>query len=147
MELFAPILSFINHAACSFGWAAESILWKIQLNLRPRLAGKTLFYSVKFGLLPAKSLRNANLRKNFGKKTLAAENQSGIPKGEADRMNLSYGQKVVLGPLQVCRRQTCINCRIEQLTAYKIHFPQRKRQQALESQNLKNPCGFLGWQP
>ena len=30
---------------------------------RPRLAGETLSYSVKFGLLPAKSLRNANLHK------------------------------------------------------------------------------------
>ncbi len=34
------------------------------LPCRPRLAGESLSYSVKFGLLPATSLPSANLHKN-----------------------------------------------------------------------------------
>ncbi len=59
---------------------SENCFCRYSLVFCLRLAGKTLSYSVKFGLLPAISLRNANLRKNF-EKTLVAQNQSGIPKG------------------------------------------------------------------
>ena len=38
-----------------------NLVLQIKLVCRPQLAGKTLSYSVKFGLLPATSLRNANL--------------------------------------------------------------------------------------
>ena len=37
-------------------------------------------YSVKFGLLPATSLQNANLRKNFGRNTLSV-NRFGVLRG------------------------------------------------------------------
>ena len=61
---------------------SENYFCRYSLVFCPRLAGKTLSYSVKFGLLPATSLRNANLRKNF-EKTLVTQNQSGIPKGSS----------------------------------------------------------------
>ena len=66
---------------------SENCFCRYSLVFCPRLAGETLSYSVKFGLLPAKSLPSANLHKNIGRNTRFSEPIRGS-QGMADGINL-----------------------------------------------------------
>ena len=63
---------------------------------------------------------------------------------DGGQYNRFYRYNSVYCPLQVCRRQTCIKYRVEQLAAHKIRFLQRNTFRALDRQKPKNSYGFLG---